>query len=338
MDNVLTMLLLAGAGVLVLCSGHPTEEESFLSLPYTQAMKGLACIVVLMVHVPDRYGNPIQDAAGSFAYVFVTLYFLFSGYGCRYSLSHKPDYLNHFWRRRLPHLLLPGLAVNTLYVVFGIALRRELDLLVLVKFSPYIYAILAAYGIFYLAWRIPGVPERGRDMAAVLGIAACSLLTRLTPIKVFFLWPTESLGFVWGLILFHRKDRVVAALRNHGNRLTFLLGTLSLGAGLLYLKTKEIFFVGDYLLKVLLAVLILGFVAALTYRFDFTGRLLLGLGKISYAMYLSHTLVMEALEYLAPELSSWMFIWLSLLLSILTATAVQVLSDRTEGRIQRMWR
>jgi len=54
------------------------NEKSFFTKEYTTALKGLAAIVVIFVHVPADYSNVLQDAIGSFGYVAVTFFFLVS--------------------------------------------------------------------------------------------------------------------------------------------------------------------------------------------------------------------------------------------------------------------
>lgn len=68
---------------------------------YTNVLKGLCCILVVIVHVPVGYENPLQQAVGGFSQVSVALYFLFSAYGILTGIKNKSDYLQKFWRNRL---------------------------------------------------------------------------------------------------------------------------------------------------------------------------------------------------------------------------------------------
>ena len=52
-------------------------EDNFLSLNFTNAVKSICCIIVVMVHIPTRFGNFLQDAIGSFGFVAVTIFFCF---------------------------------------------------------------------------------------------------------------------------------------------------------------------------------------------------------------------------------------------------------------------
>ena len=53
--------------LIVLFPDKRSDGENFFSKNYTTALKGLAAIVVIFVHVPAEFGNKLQDAIGSFA-------------------------------------------------------------------------------------------------------------------------------------------------------------------------------------------------------------------------------------------------------------------------------
>ena len=73
------------------------RKPNILDKDLTNALKGFAAIIVIMVHIPEPEVNPLQDAIGSFAYVAVTFFFFVSAYGTRLSLTKNPDYLKRFW-------------------------------------------------------------------------------------------------------------------------------------------------------------------------------------------------------------------------------------------------
>ena len=108
---MLNYILTAIIPVLTIFMGVKAKEgnntEDLFSRDYTSVLKGLCCIIVVMVHIRDGYTNSLQDAIGSFAYVCVTLFFMISAYGMQLSVESKADYLNHFWRNRLLALLIP---------------------------------------------------------------------------------------------------------------------------------------------------------------------------------------------------------------------------------------
>jgi len=112
-DYILTLLPIIFLGVVFFYDCKYDENgSSFMNKDYTTVLKAVCCIIVIMVHFPIENGNKLQDAIGSFAFVCVTFFFLFSAYGMNYSKAKKANYIDHFWRNRLAALLIPALLVN----------------------------------------------------------------------------------------------------------------------------------------------------------------------------------------------------------------------------------
>jgi len=112
-DYILTALIPIALALVVLWKSKKREtQDFFMGKDYTTVLKGLCCIIVIMVHIHAAHANKLQDAIGSFAYVCVTLFFLMSAYGMSLSRDRKPDYLKHFWRNRLVALLVPQILIN----------------------------------------------------------------------------------------------------------------------------------------------------------------------------------------------------------------------------------
>ena len=88
------------------------KGKFFLSKDYTTTLKGLAALIVVFVHFPEEYQNPVQDMIGSFAYVAVTIFFLFSAYGMQYGIEKKNGYLRTFWLNRFANLVIPNWMIN----------------------------------------------------------------------------------------------------------------------------------------------------------------------------------------------------------------------------------
>ena len=113
LNYVLTLIVPLIAIILGTINGKKKEDaQDLFSKDYTSVLKGICCIIVVMVHIRDGYMNPLQEAIGSFGYICVTLFFMISGYGMQLSFEKKTDYLHHFWRNRLLALLVPCFLIN----------------------------------------------------------------------------------------------------------------------------------------------------------------------------------------------------------------------------------
>lgn len=121
----MTDILLTAVIPLLMCvvllwgSRWGEPQGSFFGKDYTGIIKGMCCIVVILVHVTAPHCNPLQDAIGSFAYIGVTFFFMVSAYGMSLAAERKPDYLQSFWRNRLCSLLVPMLTCNVIGFVLA---------------------------------------------------------------------------------------------------------------------------------------------------------------------------------------------------------------------------
>ena len=112
-NNILTLILILGLAVILFIKARIIEDRNwFMSIEYTKALKGIMCIIVILVHIPKMYSNMVQDTIGSFGYICVTLFFLFSAYGLMYSLENKKDYL----KTLIPFILLMCLGGVSLFL------------------------------------------------------------------------------------------------------------------------------------------------------------------------------------------------------------------------------
>jgi len=117
MDYILTALPLMMLGVIFLyrSKAYTSTNPHFFDLDNTKAMRGLWCIIVVMVHVPALYQNTVQDLVGSFAYIGVTFFFMTSSYGLSLQFRRNAQPNRSFWKKRLPTLLVPQLVTNLFF-------------------------------------------------------------------------------------------------------------------------------------------------------------------------------------------------------------------------------
>lgn len=97
---------------------------------------------------------------------------------------------------------------------------------------------------------------------------------------------------------------------------------LSLVFGIAYLSFKPVFFYGEYLLKIVLGLIIIIFLFTLSSQRKFGNRTINFLGEISYEVYLSHGFIMLLLKTFIPQLSSGLFVLMTVILTIGFSTIV----------------
>lgn len=152
------------------------EKDSFMSLNDTNFMRGFWCIIVVLVHIPATYQNRIQDMFGSFAYIGVTFFFMTSAYGLKYSMMHKKGYMEHFWRRRFPALLIPALIANA-FLVIAQAIGKgvsDLSLISFININDWVKVLLLYYVAFWLIYHIAPKLIGGGVLARYYNVSICS--------------------------------------------------------------------------------------------------------------------------------------------------------------------
>ena len=195
----------------------------------------------------------------------------------------------------------------------------------LVRIGGWVRWLLVCYLIFWLCYRF--LPETYRDWAVCGLVAAFSLAVYLSK-QSGTTWCPEVLGFVWGILLGRWKNRFTDwtdkgwLAKNAG--LCLLSGVLGVG----YLMGKGIPFWGDYVLKIVLGMAILGLILGLNTKISIGNRVSRLLGAISYEVFLLHDVSFFMLEKVFPGLNSGVFILMSLLVTAALSLAVQRISAR----------
>ncbi|MDD5883701.1 MAG: acyltransferase family protein [Firmicutes bacterium] len=327
---MLTNLIMAGillflAGLLLAGAKFRPDGAHFFDRENSGAMRGFWCLIVVLVHVPAGYQNRLQDMLGSFAYVGVTFFFMTSAYGLRLAAEKRPESIRYFWRHRLPKLLVPCVLANAVRMAAYVAGGSRVSPWMLVRIGGWVRWLLVCYLIFWLCYRF--LSEKYRDWA-VCGLAAVFSLAVYGMKPDTTTWCPEVLGFAWGILLGRWKNRFTGwtdkgwLAKNAG--LCLLAGILGVG----YLMGKGIPFWGDYVLKIVLGVAILGFVLGLNTKISMGNRVSRLLGTISYEVFLLHDVSFFVLEKAFPGLNSGVFILMSLLVTAALSLAVQRISAR----------
>ena len=81
-----------------------------LSLDNTLVVRGFAAISVVLCHT----GIPVFYRHG---YLFVAIFYFFSGYGLMYGILKKKDYLKGFLKKRFLSLMIPYWVATLLYIL-----------------------------------------------------------------------------------------------------------------------------------------------------------------------------------------------------------------------------
>ena len=287
-------IVLLGMAALVLYGArYDSSKASFLSLEDSVFLRGFWCLVVVITHVTEPYQNRIQDMISSFGFIAVTFFFMTSGFGLKYSLMRKKDYMKGFLVRHLPPLLLPALIAQVLLTLVRSIDGAPFSILAAINISNWVKILVFFYLLFWVIYGILPrfVPEgRWQDVLMCAIVVACSLIDRFTAFKITFIWIVEPLGFAYGIFAANHQKAIEDFMgRKWLPKVLFSLAASGI-LGILYLKFKTVEIYGDFLLKIILGIAIEYFIFQLLFRFRVGNRASRFLGKISYEVYLIHEL------------------------------------------------
>lgn len=331
-DILLTMAPMVMLLVAVLWKSSSSNVFLF-DKNFTGVLKGVSAIIVVFVHIPEAYNNPGQRIVMCFGFVAVTVFFMISAYGMLFSVNKdEKKYLSHFWRNRLASLLIPCLLIHLVEVVFEISQDRDF---LLISLPGYVWVLLQYCLLFFIVMYCRQKFQLNSMLCyvlMVLAITGSSLYLYLSSPNAEnssqMGWCYERMGLVWGLLLFVFFPRVSSFMLRWWCGKTFLLGFLSLILGVAYVLNKNIWFYGEYLLKIVLGFVIVSFVLFLSKRRRFGNAVINHLGGISYEIYLSHELVMSIVADFFPSISSGLFVCATLAFTIILSSLVHVLSAK----------
>lgn len=132
-------------------------------LPYNRLcyIKIIAAIVVVISHLTKDYDLWIFNQLFDFGTYSVALFFFLSGYGLKYSLMNKTNYLNRFLTKRIPKVAIPYIVSTIAWIIISSIIypQKELSLLDIFSYYPilpfgwYFVVLIYLYILFYLSYR-----------------------------------------------------------------------------------------------------------------------------------------------------------------------------------------
>ncbi|MBH5319153.1 acyltransferase [Paenibacillus sp. GSMTC-2017] len=324
-------------------------------------LRGLLAISVVIYHIygsaviegyieewPKGFWNTIVHALGP---VSVQLFFVISGYLIIRSISERRN-IGKFFTNRILRIYPVFLTIHLLVFAIGpfigykwmtdISLSSYIvnffsNLFLLPGLFPLPIAQIVAWSLsyeiaFYLVSGIIFLAYRSTRIPTFLKYT-CLTLIALSCITIFYLRP-DSLFFLVGVMLYLSEKKLTSW--NKPFKVFFLNGILLLLALFLTYSEEKTFILLAMLLSYLFFVPIL-FQQGLLSMILRTPPMLY-LGKISYSLYMWHTMVMFALKIVMPKISVYVphptilllvYGALTILLSIITShLSYNIIEDR----------
>ncbi len=302
-------------------------NDDFFGISSTTAMRGICCLIIILVHIPESYQNPVQDMISSFGYIGVTFFFMTSGYGLKLGIINKRELKHRFWKRRLPKLIIPYIIAMLIYLLISIGNNEGINWYIFYSVGGWVLWLIICYLIFWTIYSF-NLFGRYKDIAISVIIILFSTTMFLVGDDIgFTTWTTEIYGFIWGILLINNKHRFVEYALEKWSIKTAISCLIAAVFGVMYLKLKPIYFIGSYVLKIALGIAILTFVLVLTSRIYFGNKIVLYIGGISYEVFLCYGIAIKVMETLMPGIQSGMFIALVMIFTIAVATIVHYFAN-----------
>lgn len=301
-------------------------ENSFTEKKQANIIRGICCIIVVLVHIPLEHGNFIQDAIGSFGYIAVTVFFLLSAFGLKYSLENKKDYLKHFLKNRLIVIYIPFILANLLYQI--ITIRNGFDILSIIgiKNITFVGELILFYLIFYIVYKnIKNI--KIADIVMISLVVIFSIVSYLFK----FGWYVECLGFAYGIIIFNIQDKINNMLNKHYFINLLIFTGLSIILGIVYIKIKNVELI-NYIIKIILGISLISLISVLFKKIRVYNKFLDILGNISYEIFLLHTIIIYILRNL--NIISGLYIITVLIITIICAYIMNKIDNKISKLIK----
>lgn len=338
LNIILPIALLSLLFCIIIIGIKYDAKKTIFSLEENKAIRGIWSIIIILVHVPDYYQNRIQDLLGSFAYIGVTMFFMFSSYGLLYSTENKSNYLKLFWKNRFLKLFIPCMIVTIINILLKAILSTKITINDFI-INKWVLILLLFNVIFYFTHfksksnNMMIKSNIYKNLLIIAIVSILSIITEVTHFKVLIRWQTESFGFVYGII-FYYYNRVLVKKQRDTNNCIYYFGSilfftiLSATVGVMYLKYKLVFFVGSYLLKILLGLLIILLIIIVLERFSIGNKISKFLGDISYSTYLCQFVIFQNFNNIKCIDNSHIYILCSCIIIIVFSFLVNTLCKR----------
>ncbi|MGN0182421.1 MAG: acyltransferase family protein [Candidatus Ornithomonoglobus sp.] len=306
----------------------PEGNDGFFNQDTSKAMRGFWCLIVILVHIPAAYQNRIQDLIGSFAYIGVTFFFMTSAYGLSLGISKNHLSIKKYWRKRLPKLIVPNWIINIIFaVVLLIAFHQHPTISSVIRINGWVEWLLVCYFMFWIGHFFIKNYKIGSIVLCCL-VSAFSIILywmKTKGIVTSTTWCTEVYGFIWGTLLMSFGNKIKYFFQRKWliNVATFCF--IALMFGILYLKYKPIVFVGDYLLKIVLGIAIISLILVFNSKISIGNKVSWFLGEISFEVYLIHGHVFHLISRACSNMTSGVFILLSMAITVFIATIIHYL-------------
>lgn len=288
----------------------------------TTLLKAILPILILLHHLNGLTSLSWLKPFGVVGIAVVSIFFFVSGYGLLASYQSKRKvYLDHFITKRMPAVLLPYLLTLCVYLSFrqivsGGAISEYLAITNFTDWLPYSWFVIELIVFYLLYWaifRMAKIGDKHKVLLLTVSIVIAYVLMLGLDLPIYFWRSTPALAL--GIIYRWREGQILQM----GNKkmMSCLMTALGLFVLLNVLKIKELNFL-------LICVMVIGGLAFVRVK---ENKLMIGLSKISYEVYLAQSLAIGISQLFIAE-KGFLFCVMVIGLDLVIATILTSINKR----------
>lgn len=290
----------------------------------TTLLKAILPILILLHHLNGLTSLSCLKPFGVVGIAVVSIFFFVSGYGLLASYQSKENaYLEHFITKRMPAVFLPYLLTLCVYLAYkqmisGGAISEYLATTNFTDWLPYSWFVIELIVFYLLYWaifRMAKIEDKYKVLLLTVSIVVAYVLMLILDLPIYF-WrstPALALGIIYrwceGQILQMSRKKIMSCL----------VISLVLFVILNVLKIKELnfFFV---------CVMVIGGLAFVRVK---ENKLMKGLSKISYEVYLAQSLAIGISQLFIAE-KGFLFCAMVIGMDLVIATILTSINNRLQ--------
>jgi len=275
-----------------------TIEES-LSKTNTNVINGFFVILIFSSHLFDytqSNSNILYTSYSSFQYLhhqlIVTSFMMFSGYGVFYSLNHKRNYMNSFFKNRILRLWISFAIAIIFYFVLSVFQGNNYSLTrILLSFTGltsignsnwYMFTIFVMYIFTFVSYKLASNKNRISIILIVIS-AIYTLLIKIIGLDYYFYLTTML--YPLGAFIYEHKEILNKYLTQ--KYISFIL---------LIVFIATFFFRDNFIIFNIHAMTFGLLIILLCSKFNFNNSILSFLGKHSFGIYIMQRFPMIVLS------------------------------------------
>ena len=202
------IILVCWLALILIGASHREDNSPPLRKEQALSIRGICAIEIMIGHIGLATGSAVLYPNRKAGILFVGIFFMLSGYGLSHSVDHKPDYLRHFFKRRVVSLLTPAYLVYMIDILINWLVLNQRTVLDLFNLRIFLFTLnwyVWEQLFFYLTfWGAHCFSVKWREI--VIGLAALGLIILAFLLKVSNPWYGSTMCFLVG-ICFYRLER-----------------------------------------------------------------------------------------------------------------------------------